>query len=202
MYIAESQIIETGYTQGDFLVISYNNQSYKGFYHKDNQGRYWTEKTHTSKSILLRDISPKQIDITVNSIAKNNNISLPFSKKFNIDLSTPLLKSDFIIPTEIDYNNGYFVRYISELKNSKQSYIIEINYNTYKDFSINTNLSTQYNNVTLLWQLTGPILDVYNNNIRIKSGVKDTNLRSIQEASKTIKNISSYLIDPLQFMKK
>jgi hypothetical protein len=202
MYISESQIVETGYTQGNSLVRVYDNQLYKGFYHKDNQGRYWTEKTHTSKSMLLRDVTPKDSSITLNSVAKNNSITLPFSKQFNIDLTTSLLKDDFILPTESDYNNGYFVRYIAELKNSIQSYIIEINYDSYKNFLTDKNLSTQYNNVTLLWQLTGPILDVYNNNIRIKSGVKDTNLRSIQEASKTIKNISLYLTDPLQFVAK
>ena len=47
MYISSSQIVETGYTQGNQFVISYNQQSYKGFYHKDNQGRYWSEKEHT-----------------------------------------------------------------------------------------------------------------------------------------------------------
>lgn len=202
MYISESQIIETGYTQGNSLVRVYDNQLYKGFYHKDNQGRYWTEKTHTSKSILLRDIAPKNPNITLNSVAKNNNTTLPFSKQFNIDLTTSLLKGDFILPTESDYNNGYFVRYIVELKNSKQPYIVELNYTNYKDLTSNKNLTTQYNNATLLWQLTGPTLDVYSNNIRIKSGIKDTNLRSIQNTSKIIKNISTYLTDPLQFSAK
>lgn len=202
MYISESQIIETGYTQGNSLTIAYNNQLYKGFYHKDNQGRYWTGKTHTASSMLLLDISPSNFDINLNNIAKNNNTTFPYSKRFNTDLTTSLLKSDFILPTESDYNNGYFVRYIAELKNSKQPYIIELNYDNYKNLTLDKNLATQYNNVTLLWQLVGPILDIYQNNIRVTSGIKDTNLRSIQEASKTIKNISTYLTDPTQFMKK
>jgi hypothetical protein len=40
------------------------------------------------------------------------------------------------------------------------------------------------------------------NNIRIESGIVDTNLRSIQNASKTIPNISDILTDPLQFSAK
>jgi hypothetical protein len=202
MYISKSQIIETGYTQGYDFVLSHNQQLYKGYYHKDNQGRYWSGKDHTSLSILLISLISPNIDITANSIAKDGIIAYPFSKRFNIDLTTPLLKSDFIQPTELDYNNGYFVRYISELKNSKQPYIIESNYNNYKNFSTDKNLINQYNTTTLLWQLTGPILDEYNNNIRTKSGIKDTNSRSIQEASKTIKNISTYLTNPLQFSAK
>jgi hypothetical protein len=202
MYISKSQIIETGYTQGYDFVLSHTQQLYKGYYHKDNQGRYWSGKDHTSLSILLISLISPNIDITANSIAKDGIIAYPFSKRFNIDLTTPLLKSDFIQPTELDYNNGYFVRYISELKNSKQPYIIESNYNNYKNFSTDKNLINQYNTTTLLWQLTGPILDEYNNNIRTKSGIKDTNSRSIQEASKTIKNISTYLTNPLQFSAK
>jgi len=202
MYISKSQIIETGYTQGYDFVLSHTQQLYKGYYHKDNQGRYWSGKDHTSLSILLISLISPNIDITANSIAKDGIIAYPFSKRFNIDLTTPLLKSDFIQPTELDYNNGYFVRYISELKNSKQPYIIESNYNNYKNFSTDKNLINQYNTTTLLWQLTGPILDEYNNNIRTKSGIKDTNSRSIQEASKTIKNISTYLTNPLQFSTK
>jgi hypothetical protein len=43
---------------------------------------------------------------------------------------------------------------------------------------------------------------VIKNNIRVESGIVDTNLRSIQHASKTIPNISKLLTNPLQFVTK
>jgi hypothetical protein len=51
----------------------------------------------------------------------------------------------------------------------------------------------------MLWKLTGPQFDVYDGNIRRTSGVEDTNLRSLQMASKTIPLISTVFTNPLQF---
>lgn len=57
MYIPESYIIETGYSQGnDFLVMD-SGQPYKGFYHKDKKNRYWSEEKHTNTSFLLTRIT-------------------------------------------------------------------------------------------------------------------------------------------------
>ena len=199
MYISPSQIIETGYTQGDILVITYNQQLYKGFYHKDNQGRYWSGKDHTDKSMLLSYLPPATSEITLNTVAKDSSISYPFSKRFSDTLDTPLLNSNFILPNESNYAKGFFVRYFAQLKNSNQPYIVEVNYDTYNTFPTNKNITNHYITTALLWQLTGPINDVYNDNIRIKSGIKDTNLRSIQDAEKTFKHLSLYLTDPLQY---
>ena len=62
--------------------------------------------------------------------------------------------------------------------------------NTYNTFSKDKNITNHYLITTLLWQLTGPINDIYNNNIRTTPGIKDTNLRSIQDAEKTFPNLS------------
>lgn len=199
MYISPSQIIETGYTQGDILVITYNQQLYKGFYHKDNQERYWSGKDHTETSMLLSYLPPTTSEITLNTTAKDNSISYPFSKRFDYDLDTPLLNSNFILPNESNYDKGFFVRYFAQLKNSTQLYIVEVNYNTYNTFLTNKNITNHYIIAALLWQLTGPINDIYNNNIRTIPGIKDTNLRSIQDAEKTFPGLSLYLTDPLQF---
>ncbi len=198
MYISSSQIVETGYTQGNQFVISYNQQPYKGFYHKDNQGRYWSDKEHTVNSFLLTTTTPTP-NFSFEAMTKNSPVGVNYTKCFTDDLSTPLLKSDFIFPTEDNYTKGFFVRYFAQLKNSTQPYIIEVNYNTYNTFSKDKNITNHYLITTLLWQLTGPINDVYNNNIRTTPGIKDTNLRSIQDTERTFPNLSSYLIDPFQF---
>jgi|688.fasta_scaffold88310_2 hypothetical protein len=198
MYISSSQIIETGYTQGSQFVISYNQQPYKGFYHKDNQGRYWSEKEHTITSFLLTLITPTQ-NFSLNNMTKNSYVGINYNKRFTDNLDTPLLKSDFIVPTESNYTKGFFVRYFAQLKNSFQPYIVEVNYDTYNTFPKNKNIIDCYFTVVLLWQLTGPVNDIYSSNIRTTPGIKDTNLRSIQDAEKTFPNLSLYLTDPLQY---
>jgi hypothetical protein len=62
-------------------------------------------------------------------------------------------------------------------------------------------LKTLYKLTSLIWKLTGPLYDVYKDNIRTASGIIDTNKRSILDAEKTLPNLSLYLIDPLQFGK-
>ena len=51
----------------------------------------------------------------------------------------------------------------------------------------------------MLWKLVGPLDDIFNDNIRVEAGVRDTNLRSLQEAEKRIKGISKVFLNPLQF---
>jgi len=127
MYISPANIIETGYTQGNQYALP-NGQYYKGFYCKDIAGRYWTGKEHTNESIQL--ISPfKPATIDQNFISKNTLVSKPYTKIYNENIDTPLLKNDIIQPTSDDYDNGYFVRYVAQLKSSSKPEfnIVELN---------------------------------------------------------------------------
>jgi hypothetical protein len=197
MYIPESNIIETGYTQGTKLIISSNNQFYKGFYHKDNKGRYWSGEKHDDNSLLLKS---KIFDtpITTDILLKNNIITRGFTKHYNIPVAPTLYKGDFITPTEEEYNNGYFTRYIIQLLSSKSPYIVEINKDNYNKLT-QTEDKYYYNTAEMLWKLAGPLDDIFNDNIRIESGVRDTNLRSLQETEKKIPGLSKVFSNPLQF---
>lgn len=201
MYISPSQIVETGYDQGYRFVTVPNQQFYKGFYHKDNEGRYWTGKEHTGSSVLLQDLqlsSPSGYNDTTAIKFDINNVS--FTNKYgNANATTPLLKNDFIMPTNLDYGNGYFIRYLAQLKSSISPYIVELNGSNFKNYSRIQNMNDHYNFASMPWMLTGVIDDVYNDNIRIIAGVRDSNLRSIQSASKIIKELSTFLTDPLQY---
>lgn len=196
MYIPESAIIETGYAQADRFLIQSTQLPYKGFYHKDNKDRYWSGETHTDDSFLLTPPSTKPL--TLDSFAKNNQISAGFTKHYDIISAPVLYKGDFIIPTEEEYNNGYFTRYIVQLKLSVSPYIVEINQDNYTKL-IQTEGKIFYNIVEMLWKLTGPIDDIFEDNIRIEAGVRDTNLRSLQEAEKKIPGLSKVFYDPTQF---
>lgn len=198
MFIPQSNIVETGYDQNFRFIISDNKQSYNGWFHKDGQGNYWSGETHTGSSLLLID-TRANVATTVNDVLKNNQSTYRFTKIFTNNLDAPLFKGDLVIPTEDNYTKGYYTRYVVQLKASVQPYIVEINESNYNTISNNITIQNAYNVVQMLWKLTGPKFDVYDNNIRRESGVEDTNLRSLQVASKTIPGITNVFTNPLQF---
>jgi hypothetical protein len=197
MYIPESNIIETGYAQPNQFVLFSNNQPYTGFYHKDNKNRYWSGKTHTNTSLKLFPLIQTKTP-SLNDFIKKSHISYGFTKHYDIPSAPTLYKGDYIEPTENDYNNGYFTRYVIKLKSSKLPYIIEINFDNYNKLT-RTSDKFYYDTVQMLWKLTGPVDDIFEGNIRTIAGVRDTNLRSLQEAEKTIPGVSRIFTDPLQF---
>jgi len=196
MYLPESSIIETGYTQGNKLLLS-NDQFYKGFYHKDNKGRYWSGEKHDMNSLILKPrFNDKSISRDV--LLKNNQISYGFTKHYKIPKAPTLYKGDFVTPTEEEYNNGYFTRYVIQLISSQSPYIVEINKDNYAKLT-QTEDKFYYNTVEMLWKLIGPLDDIFENNIRVEAGVRDTNLRSLQEAEKKIPGLTKVFNNPLQF---
>ena len=76
---------------------------------------------------------------------------------------------------------------------------IEIASGKYSNITQSNDLLTLYRPTSFLWKLTGPLYDVYKDNIRMSSGIIDTNKRSIQEAEKFIPNLSLYFTDLTQF---
>jgi hypothetical protein len=198
MYIPQSNIVETGYDQSFRFNISDSGQPYNGWFHKDTQNNYWSGEIHTESSFLLVD-TRTTIATTVDNVLKNNQSTYKFTKKFTTNLDTPLFKGDLVIPTNDNYTKGYYTRYIVQLKASVQPYIVEINELNYNTLSNEPVVRDAYKVVQMLWKLTGPQFDVYDGNIRRISGVEDTNLRSLQMASKTIPLISTVFTNPLQF---
>ena len=67
---------------------------------------------------------------------------------------------------------------------------------------VNSNLSKYFNNVELLWKISGPLYDVKENDILMKGGVIDSNLRSIDQAQKNMPGIRDYLTDLTLYYKK
>ena len=194
MYIPKSNIVETGYTQGTEYLIAATQLSYKGYYFKDKQGNYWSGKESSSSSIQLRPIYTQQTTNPANSL-----VNASYTKAYGKSIQTESFNNDFIQPTADDYAKGYFIRYIAKFISASQPIFIEVNKDHYDKIIQNTTLSLVYPTVPLFWKLTGPIDDAFSGNIRVAVGVRDANLRSIQEAEKIIKGVSSFLTDPLQF---
>jgi hypothetical protein len=194
MYIPKSNIIETGYSQGTEFVVEATQLSYKGYYFKDNLGNYWSGQESTASSVKLQLIYKATTTDPSQSL-----VNIGFTKAFNKTITAVSYSNDFITPTQEDYNNGYFVRYIAKLKASSQPTFIEINKDHFNE--IYSSSQSLYTAVQLYWKLTGPLHDKFNENVRIDVGVEDANLRSIQEAKVVIFDIDNYLTNPTQYAK-
>ena len=203
MYISPSNIVETGYTQGHQYILP-SGENYKGFYHKDNLNRYWTGEKHTNASIRLDNLTNNVNNTTIdlNFIAKNNSVSKSYSKIFDKIISSPLLKTNFIQPTADDYSKGYFTRYVAQLKSTTRPElnIVELNKESFDKVTQDSSISKSYRFASFGWKIAGPFYDLYKDNIRIESGIINTNLRSLQDVEKkAITGITLLLKDPTQF---
>lgn len=193
MYIPVSNIISSGFTNGGDFIIKSNGKTYSGYYFTTTDNKFYTGKTWTESSVELESLSQSSnINIFGGIYSTLNPNSLPKTA------FTP----DFIMPTQQDYNNGYFIRYILKPTISSQlNNFIEVKSDKYNQVVQSNDLQTLYKFANVIWKLTGPLYDTYKDNIRIASGIIDTNKRSIQEAEKFIPNLSLYFTDLIQFGK-
>jgi len=202
MYIPVSNIVETGFTSGNQFVVESTQLFYTGYYHKDNSNVYWSGQTHDNSSVVLKNINSNNL---VDNDTRNNIVNFGYTKLNPKIFPQESFTPDFIIPTKQDYINGFFIRYILKptvgVNNVQSLNFIEVKYNKFIQVSQSQDLKTLYKPTSLIWKLTGPLYDVYKDNIRISSGIIDTNKRSIAEAEKFIPNLSLYFTDLIQFNK-
>ncbi len=115
-------------------------------------------------------------------------------KIYSLNIPPTLVPS----PTDVDYNNGIIQRYFTQKVNDVNGFVYEINKQTYNELDSNPYWSI----AVVKWRITGPLDVVYDDNGKIiDKGVRNSNISSIAEAQKNIKNLNLYLIDILQFYK-
>jgi hypothetical protein len=111
-------------------------------------------------------------------------------KLINKDIDDSILdKISTHIPTpnETDYKRGYITRYFVQSANDPSSYVYEVDKDEYSLIVANS----FYINVKLNWRLSGTV-----------EQVRESNSKSVLFASKTIKSITLYLPNTLQFYKR
>lgn len=192
------------YTNGGEYVLSTTRTEYKGYYHKDLMGGVWTDKEHSVDSIKLIPPplvpeAPSNVNLRNRESSAYYRISLKSNKPTPKQVVVPV--SDALPPTQEEYQQTYFTRYILQYKLATKPVYIEVNKNTYYSI-LNATESNYYNMVEVLWKIYGPLYDKKENGILIQGGVIDSNLRSIQEASKKISGIGNYLNDLLLYYKQ
>ena len=195
MYLPPSVILpEIFYTYGGEYYYSTTPSFYVGYYHKDKYGNAYTGKTHTNDSQKLNQSFNTSLpieDLGINTLANTyNNLDLSSQNYFGMSLPS----NNSLPPTSDEYNQTYYTRYILEYKLSSQLYIIETNKSTFFNY-FNNNFSNYFTFAEVLWKISGPLYDVKENNILIQGGVIDSNLRSINQAQKTMPSIRDYLTD-------
>ena len=185
------------YTNGGEYYLSTTRTEYKGYYHKDLLGGVWTDKEHSVNSIKLvtpipQTPKPDNINFRDGQSSTYYRVSQKSNKPTPKQVAVPV--SDALPPTQEEYQQTYFTRYILQYKLATKPVYIEVNKNTYYSI-LNATESNYYNMVEVLWKIYGPLYDVKKDNILIQGGIIDSNKRSVQEAEKIIKDISNYLND-------
>jgi hypothetical protein len=96
------------------------------------------------------------------------------------------------VPTTDDYNRGYVTRYFVQKVNDGTIY--EVSGDSY-----NTIINGLYSKINLIWRIIGSKTNIYQNKVKIYSGVREDNLNVIRSAEKSMPGISGVLKDPLEF---
>jgi len=152
------------YTSG-FEYMFINGENYKGYYHLHNNHPY-TESNHNDNSILLFDYK--------------TDINLIKYLQLKPNLTNNKLITFMPSPSETNYDNGSITRYLIKKRNDRQIYEIDkIEFKKIKNKKKGVS-EGYYSSVEIEWKLTGPIHDIFENNILITHGIEDTNRRTIK----------------------
>lgn len=204
-YFPKGRIQENLYTNGGEFKKTSTGEDYTGQYYKTFDGKCKTgpnplEGPSESLEAINKDENTRIPQSNLNKAYLNNS-----SIKINTNILSLAVLIDPVsyqaIPTEEDYQRGYYLRYFAQKRKGQAYNIIEIDEATYNDLTGNR---TKYNYLVwkalkLFWQLTGPIKDNKTNRTQVIAGIEDTNLRLIRQQEKGFPGLNLYLKDPLQY---
>lgn len=198
MYIPQNKLDPKVYfTPGGEYYYSTTRNNYEGYYHKDLNGRAYTGKNHTNESILLIPVVPKSIinpDVNNYNIISNQYSSIDNKLLNNIPTSVPIPQNDSLPPTQQDYEQSFYVRYLMQYKLSSKPVFVEVNKTTYFQY-FNTSFRQYFNFAEIPWKISGPLYDVKQGNVLVEGGIVDSNMRSREMASKIMPGIENYLVN-------
>ena len=166
VYYPKGQIQTGLYTKGGEWMLE-DGTEYIGDYHRYTTGEVYTRIKY------IRNVSEKLIPYL--DLSEVNNL-----EKFRYDNVTKLKVQDFEfanykrpIPSESDYQNGFFKRYF--VKRHFNDVITEVSKNTFSKLQ-----SEHYSKLELFWKLTG-------------DNVSEVNEKQVKDGNETIEGLTGYL---------
>jgi len=164
------------------------SKEYVGYFNMTSEGPF-TGKVYSPESKPLFRIR------YANNLSSQTYIDLAKGIGYVTDLEFDDPITTQVNPTEDDFNRGYYIRYFIQQRNDKSARIKEVDkkqFDQLADLSGGLN-STFYKGVALRWKLTGPKNDIIKDGVIFKSGVEDTNLRTIELKSRELVGLDSIL---------
>ena len=188
---------------GEFVILE-TNVPYQGFYHKLSSGKFFSGATPYSnvsqELVPLADTSPSSLlnnqpVLTLGGRGyPNKNITEEYFKLFKVnkELVYKIPQSFLSLPTDKDYANGTFIRYL--LYNTITKNYLEVDQDTYDSIK-KKNPEWDYFNYqafTLPWRISGTKEEIIKTNTKMIVVVsRDNNLSSL----------SFYLVDLCEYSK-
>jgi len=174
IYYPESQMT-LGLTTDGGEYMTLDDVEYIGAYHKYSDGAIYTGGSYTSNS---KPLIKYRLNEPESSLLYDKIVQHAFPKKSLLTPQQPIL-------TEDDYKIGSISRYIAvRINDYTGDSVIEISEKDYTKFRVKkTSASFIYNLIEIKWKLTGSMNDIYDKDVRLESGVYDTNKRIIESAS-------------------
>ena len=168
MYFPKSQVKTNLYTNGGEFTPKNTQTSYKGYYHKTSDGKYFSGRTPnespTFELVKLNSlINPPNLTgetSTINYYLLEREYTRATRLSFNQEAPSPP-KQSYPIVTDNDYKLGEFQRYF--LKKGNETKFLEISLEDYRKY-VNQDKDVMfelYTPIQINWILTGEKEQVY-----------------------------------------
>ena len=175
MYYPKSEIADVKYTSGNEFVIKKTGLYYTGDYYATNDGKYFTGKEYT---ISTRELVKPFLSSPLNVIKTGYSFY-------------------YAVPTDKDYENGYFTRYVIKRVNSGLETITEVDQKEYERAKKDPLYSTD----SFTWKITGPVYDDLTDKNNPVYGVLTLNQKKLEAVEKNVPGAKNYFSNLLQYYK-
>jgi hypothetical protein len=174
MYYPKSEITPNLTTTGNEFILVGTGEYYKGPYYATSDGKFYTGL----------DYSPSAQEIKRPTIG-------------NIQSTTTSPTHYTPQPTDTDYTNGFFIRYVIKRVNSGFETIKEVSESDFNAIQANP----LYNTTSFKWKLTGKLYDDLSNMNQPVYGIIHTNRRTLMMNEIKIPGISKFFVNLAQYSK-
>jgi hypothetical protein len=171
MYYPKSEILLVSNTPGTELLVKKTKKPYTGDYYLTNDNRFFSGKEYTLNTQEL----------------------VPVQKKAYIQNESKSYGFHYAMPSVMDYERGFFVRYVIKRVNSGFETILEVDRAEHD----RAKKDPLYTAATFSWKISGEM----NTNKLGVPGIVETNQKTLQELEKTIPGITNYFINLAQYAK-